>query len=171
MGKKNPDLASWCCRQILSDEIPVDISPASTAPELSHGNVQGDKTNILKGGSSILRSREGNLDNVNVSFLCGVVQRNNGKCWFQTQIQFWLFLNSSLHLKLLNFSLLPFPTREERLILSAFTSEGLWGQSLEKNLPSMQRIHKWLQGKKTQTYHWETPAPVDYFLEVECSVT
>lgn len=63
-GKKYPDLASWCCRQILSDEIPIDTSPTSTAPELSHGNVQGDKTNILKGGSSILRGREGNLANV-----------------------------------------------------------------------------------------------------------
>lgn len=93
-GKKYPDLASWCCRQILSDEIPIDTSPTSTAPELSHGNVQGDKTNILKGGSSILRGREGNLANVFFfSFLYGVFQRNNGKSWFQ-QIEFCLFLNS-----------------------------------------------------------------------------
>lgn len=63
-GGKNPDLASWCCRQTLSDEIPADVSPTSTAPELSHGNVQGDKANILKSGSCILRGREGNLANV-----------------------------------------------------------------------------------------------------------
>lgn len=143
---KNPDLASWCCRQILSDEIPVDTSPTLTDPEVSHGNAHGDKMHILNGGPSILRGRDENLANVFFFFVESFRQmmENAGSKHRYSSLFSWI-----LHLKLLNSSLSLFPACEEKLILSAFTSEGLWGQSLEKNLPSMQRIHKWLQGKKT----------------------
>lgn len=91
-GGKNPDLASWCCRQTLSDEIPADVSPTSTAPELSHGNVQGDKANTVKGGSCILRGREGNLANVIFFFIFLWSTEKQWKTLVSTE--FCLLLNS-----------------------------------------------------------------------------